>query len=106
MALTEPATLVLTALVGQPHHGYALIAQVEELSEGRTRLSVGTLYGLLDRLSSEGLIALDREERHAGRTRRYYRLTDDGAAALDAEAQRLAHLARAASARLRAARAV
>lgn len=106
MALTEPATLVLTALVGEPRHGYALIAHVEELSEGRTRLSVGTLYGLLDRLSAEGLIALDREERHAGRTRRYYRLTDEGAGALDVEAQRLAQLARAATTRLRAARAV
>ncbi|PWJ54222.1 Transcriptional regulator PadR-like family protein [Quadrisphaera granulorum] len=106
MALTEPAVLVLTALVGESRHGYALISEVQELSGGRVTLSVGTLYGLLDRLTGEGLIARDREEVHAGRTRRYYRLTDDGAAALAAEAERLAQLAAAASGRLRAAGAV
>jgi len=49
-----------------------------------------------------GLVALDREEVHQGRLRRYYRLTEDGSAALDSEAQRLASNARIAAKRLRA----
>jgi DNA-binding PadR family transcriptional regulator len=39
-------------------------------------------------LTEHGLLAVDREEAVAGRLRRYYRLTDDGAA-LDAEVARM-----------------
>ncbi|MGH3501733.1 MAG: PadR family transcriptional regulator, partial [Nocardioidaceae bacterium] len=88
--MTEPAFLVLTALVGESRHGYGIVHEVAELSGGRVRLKVGTLYGVLDRLAADGLVELDREEVRQGRLRRYYRLTDDGAAALDAEAARLA----------------
>lgn len=72
-----------------------------ELSEGRVALKVGTLYGVLDRLVDDGLVAFDREEVHRGRLRRYYRLTEDGSSALGAEAERQAANARAAARRLR-----
>jgi PadR family transcriptional regulator len=71
------------------------------LSSGRVRLKIGTLYGVLDRLVGDGLVTLDREEVQQGRLRRYYRLTQDGSAALEAEAQRQASNARIASKRLR-----
>ena len=61
-----------------------------ELSSGRIQLKVGSLYGALDRLVGDGLVALDREEAWQGRLRRYYRLTDAGRYALDSEARRLA----------------
>lgn len=98
--MTEPAFLTLTALVGVTRHGYGLLAEVRELSEGRVEMKVGTLYGLLDRLVAEGLVGHDREEVHQGRRRRYYCLTDDGRTALEAEVARQAANARAASARL------
>lgn len=100
--LREPTFLILTALARAPQHGYGLITEVAELSGGRTRLRPGTLYGALDRLRDEGLVATEREEVVDGRLRRYYRLTDEGAEVLRAEADRLRRNAAAANARLRA----
>ncbi|RJQ74120.1 PadR family transcriptional regulator [Pseudonocardiaceae bacterium YIM PH 21723] len=98
--MSEQAFLVLTALTKEPLHGYRITQEVEELSGGRVRLRVGTLYGALDRLAADGLIELDREETQDGRLRRYYRLTDSGADLLAAEARRLAANARIATERL------
>jgi DNA-binding PadR family transcriptional regulator len=101
---TEPAFFVLTALVDQPRHGYGIVGEVAELSQGRVQLKVGTLYGVLDRLVGDGLVELDREEVWQGRLRRYYRLTESGTRALTAEAERHATNARIATDRLRATR--
>ena len=100
--LTEPAFFVLAALSDQPRHGYGVIGEVQELSGGRVTLRVGTLYGVLDRLVAEGRVEPDREETHAGRVRRYYRLTGAGHAALEDEVARQEANARAARARLAA----
>ncbi len=104
MGLTEPAFFILTALVGEPRHGYGIVGEVERLSGQRVRLKVGTLYGVLDRLVADGLVELDREEVQQGRLRRYFRLTDAGSRSLAAEAERLAANARIASGRLAALR--
>lgn len=85
----EPTFLVLTALAAQPLHGYGLIQAVAQLSDGDVRLRAGTLYGALDRLTEQGLIEIDHEEAVDGRLRRYYRLSDSGAAALAVQAERL-----------------
>lgn len=98
--LSEQAFLVLTALTDEPRHGYGIVALVSELSQGRVHLSVGTLYGVLDRLAAQGSVARDRDEEHRGRLRRYYRPTPQGADELAVEAQRLADSARLATARL------
>ncbi|MFE4966652.1 PadR family transcriptional regulator [Streptomyces sp. NPDC056660] len=98
--MTPAAFFVLTALADQPRHGYGILREIAELSDGEVQLRVGTLYGVLDRLTADGLIVLDREEVQQGRLRRYYRLTDDGVAALDAEAERMAAGAGAAKRRI------
>lgn len=100
--MTEQAFFILTALVDLPRHGYGIVGEVAELSEGRVDLKVGTLYGVLDRLVGDGLVELDREESHQGRLRRYYRLTDEGRGVLTIEAARQAANARAATHRLEA----
>ncbi|WP_433251237.1 PadR family transcriptional regulator [Streptosporangium sp. CA-135522] len=100
-AMTEPAFLVLTALVDEPRHGYGIVQEVEKLSDGRVELKIGTLYGVLDRLAADEMVALDREEAQQGRLRRYYRLTESGARALEAEAARLAGNVESARRRLR-----
>ncbi|MGV9380129.1 PadR family transcriptional regulator [Nonomuraea sp. NPDC003707] len=92
----------MTALADEPRHGYGIVQEVDRLSDGHVQLKIGTLYGVLDRLSAAGLVELDREEAQNGRLRRYYRLTDDGAKALREEAVRMAATAEAATARLRA----
>jgi DNA-binding PadR family transcriptional regulator len=98
--LREPTFMILTALAPGPLHGYAIIGEVAELSGGRLTLRPGTLYGALDRLGEEGLLEPDHEEVVDGRLRRYYRLSDDGAAVLEHEAARLQHNADAARGRL------
>src|SRR5580698_11310595 len=85
-SMTAQAFFVLTALADGPRHGYGIVREVVELSQGRVKLKIGSLYGVLDRLSADGLIEPDREEAHDGRLRRYYRLTADGRRALAAEA--------------------
>ncbi len=92
--MSEPAYFVLAALLDGPLHGYGIIKKAQEQSDGRVRLAVGTLYGALDRLAGDGLIAADREETVQGRPRRYYRLTEDGHQAVTREALRLEQAAR------------
>jgi PadR family transcriptional regulator, regulatory protein PadR len=98
--MTGQAFFVLTALADGPRHGYGIVSEVAELSQGRVKLKIGSLYGVLDRLAASGLIEPDREEAHDGRLRRYYRLTRDGRAALAEEAQVRADTARVVWARL------
>lgn len=100
--LREPTFLILTALAAKPQHGYGILRDVEEISEGRVTLQAGTLYAALDRLSSDGWVDVDREEVVDGRLRRYYRLTEPGAARLAAEVEKLTAHTRAARQRLRA----
>jgi DNA-binding PadR family transcriptional regulator len=100
--LREPTFLILTALAREPLHGYAVIAEVTALSDGRMTLRPGTLYGALDRLGDDGLVTVDREEVVEGRLRRYYRLTDEGAAVLSAETERMRRNVEAATRRIHA----
>jgi DNA-binding PadR family transcriptional regulator len=92
--MSPPSYFILAALLDGPLHGYGIIKQAVELSDGRVRLTAGTLYGALDRLAEEGLILADRQEVVEGRTRRYYRLTDNGVQALHREAARMEQAAR------------
>jgi DNA-binding PadR family transcriptional regulator len=100
-AMQEATYLILTALAAGSQHGYGIIADVSSISDGRVRLRAGTLYTALDRLKTDGLVVVDREEIAGGRLRRYYRLTPDGAQRLAAEAARLHANATAAMRRLR-----
>jgi DNA-binding PadR family transcriptional regulator len=87
--MQEATFLVLTALAAGSRHGYGIISDVAEISDGRVRLRAGTLYSALDRLRLDGLVSVDREEVVDSRLRRYYRLTPEGARQLAAEATRL-----------------
>lgn len=98
--MQEPTFLILSALAAEPLHGYGVMQSVAELSDGDVRLRAGTLYGALDRLAEQGLIEIDREDAVDGRLRRYYRLTDGGAAALATQADRLRRRAAAAERQL------
>ena len=93
-AMREPTYFVLASLLRGPLHGYAIIKRAEQLSDGRVRLATGTLYTALDRLTADGHVRLVSEETVGGRVRRSYGLTEGGAAALRAEAQRMAEAAR------------
>jgi DNA-binding PadR family transcriptional regulator len=98
--MTGQAFFVLSALADGPRHGYGIVGEVADLSRGRVRLKIGSLYGVLDRLAAEELIEPDREEARDGRLRRYYRLTTRGRRALAEEAQLRVATARVVRARL------
>ena len=86
--------------------GYRMLAaESAELSGGRLKIAAGTLYGILDRLSDQGLVADEGQEIVDGRARRSYRLTGAGEAALATEAERLRAAARIVQSRRPAAKA-
>jgi DNA-binding PadR family transcriptional regulator len=101
LSLREPTFLILTALAAGAQHGYGIMTDVAEISGGRVRLRAGTLYAALNRLATEGLVEVDREEIVDARLRRYYRLTPPGAQRLEAEVERMRSNTTVAARRLR-----
>jgi DNA-binding PadR family transcriptional regulator len=97
--LTEPVLLVLLSLAEQPRHGYSILKDIEQISEGRVVLSTGTLYGALQRLLEKAWIEqFDEEE--SSRDRRAYRLTARGQRVLQQEIERMKHLTKLARLRM------
>lgn len=92
LPLTPPMFQVLVALADGEKHGYAIIKEVHRRTDGKVRLSAGTLYALIRRFVQEGLI-VESDERPDpvldDERRRYYRLSENGRAVAIAEAQRM-----------------
>jgi len=97
--LTESTFLILLALAPGALHGYAIMKEVAALSNGRVKLSTGTLYTALHRLLEDGWIE-PVEAEDAPRGRRAYRLTSTGRTAVREETERLSALALIARRRL------
>jgi DNA-binding PadR family transcriptional regulator len=98
--LTEPVLLILLSLANRPRHGYALMKDIETLSNGRVRLSTGTLYGALRRLLEDDWIVRFEQE-DTSREKQAYTLTPVGRRQLEMELDRMKQLTRTATARLR-----
>ena len=82
--LTEQMFYVLLAL-RRERHGYGIMQAITEMTGGRVSVGAGTLYALLERFEKDGLIRFTRTEEN----RKYYRLTEAGEAALEAEYRRI-----------------
>jgi DNA-binding PadR family transcriptional regulator len=98
---SESALLILLSVAGAPRHGYAILKDVESLSDGRVKLSTGTLYGALKRMLEDGWIEAVEEEA-ASRDRRTYRLTTGGHSVLAMEVERMKRFTHLAGLRLAA----
>jgi DNA-binding PadR family transcriptional regulator len=102
LPLTPAVFHILLALADRECHGYHIMQEVDERTEGRVRLGPGTLYGSIKRLLADGLIE-ETEERPDpemdDQRRRYYRMTDFGFRVASAEADRLARLVKTARSR-------
>ena len=97
--ISEPVLLILLSLAERPRHGYAILQDTQEISDGRVRLSTGTLYGALGRLLEDGWIErFESDDRSRGK--QSYRLTAVGRRNLQAEVSRLKQLARIAGLRV------
>jgi DNA-binding PadR family transcriptional regulator len=99
LPLSPAAFSILLALKDGEKHGYAILREVSEQSDGAVKLLPGTLYNLLKRMLEDGWIE-ELEERPDpeldDERRRYYRLTGLGEKAANLEAERLASLVRTA----------
>ena len=102
--LSEPVLLILMSLADQPRHGYALIKDVEQLSNDRVRLSTGTLYGALRRLLDDAWIERFEQE-DKSREKQAYKLTAAGRRQLQIELDRMNQLVHAGNARMKMAEA-
>ena len=96
--LREATFFILLSMAASPKHGYAIMKDIEILSEGRVKLSTGTLYGAIKRLLDRGWIRrVDRSvEGENTRIRKEYELTDVGRRIFEAELSRLESLVRVA----------
>jgi DNA-binding PadR family transcriptional regulator len=94
LPLPPPVFHILIALGEGEKHGYAVMQEVAERTDGKVRMSPGTLYGSLRRMLDDGLIeeSFRRGTPAEDERRRYYRLTKFGRAVAAAEAERLAAL--------------
>jgi DNA-binding PadR family transcriptional regulator len=95
LPLTSAMFHVLVALADGEKHGYAILKEVNRRSEGKMSLSAGTLYGVIQRLASEGAIAESGERPDPAlddERRRYYRLTPFGRDVAVAEAERMSDM--------------
>ena len=91
LPIREPTFYILLSLSPGPKHGYAIMKEVETLSEGRLKLSTGTLYGAIKRLLDRGWIQRvdDPLPNSTERERKAYNLTEKGRRVLNAEIERL-----------------
>ena len=88
--LTEAFFYILLAL-RKPNHGYGIIQEVEELTNGRVQLGAGTLYGALQSLEKRGWIKIFSED-DSSRKKKEYIITPLGRNAFDKELDRLKEL--------------
>jgi len=98
---------VLLALASGALHGYAIAERVAAESSGALTPRAGSLYRVIARLISEGLLEqneVESEVAHPGLARRYYALTGAGRRVLAEEAHRLKQVAAVAEKRLGLAR--
>ncbi len=89
--------LLLSIVESAPAHGYAIISELEQRSNGAFRLAEGTVYPALYRLEKQGLLESQRAVVD-GRQRRMYTITDKGKAALGEGAKTWRAFARGVSA--------
>jgi DNA-binding PadR family transcriptional regulator len=97
LPLTPHAYQVLLALADGQRHGYGIIREVDDRTDGLVRIRTGTLYTLLQRLFDEQLVTPAdsppptdlADEKKDDERRKYYQLTELGRDVLAAEARRM-----------------
>lgn len=88
--LTEALFYILLAL-RKPNHGYGIIQEIAEMTEGRLNLGPGTLYGAMNVMTTKGWIRLYSEDKES-RKKKEYLITDKGLESFHNEVKRLENL--------------
>lgn len=95
--LTPAVLYILMALSYEEKHGYGIMKQVEEDSEGKISMGPGTLYGSLKRMLDAGLVSEGDKKidpKMDDQRRIYYKITDLGQKALAEELERYQRVVR------------
>jgi DNA-binding PadR family transcriptional regulator len=98
LPLTETSLLILLSLATKPKHGYAILKDIELLTNDRVKMATGTLYSAIRRMLEDGWIERleDDATKDTGRIRKLYRLSRHGQRILEAELLRMNKLVEAA----------
>jgi len=102
LPLTPAIGHILLAVADDARHGYAIMQEIERMTDGAVRMGPGTLYGTIKRMLAAGLIeeTTERPDRETDdERRRYYRATPLGRCVLEEETARMASLVAAARAK-------
>ena len=92
LPLTHVVYHILLSLSAEARHGYGIIKDVGERTQGRLELEAGTLYAAIRRLRNDDLLEEQPAPTGADARRRYYALTPFGREVLQAESERLEEL--------------
>jgi DNA-binding PadR family transcriptional regulator len=95
LPLTPAVFHILLALADRERHGYGIMQEVQERTNGEVKLGPGTLYGAIKRLIADGLIAESDQRPDPAmddERRTYYKLTPFGLKVTQAEVNRLAEM--------------
>ena len=90
ISLTESMYYILISLT-KPNHGYGIMQQVEEMTNGSVVLGPGTLYGALNTLLEKRWIEIFSQDDES-RKKKEYLLTDSGKEVINNEMMRLEEL--------------
>jgi DNA-binding PadR family transcriptional regulator len=71
-------TLLLGILMRRPNYGYRIVQELNELAPSVLRMGEGTVYPVLHRMESRGLLDAHWESTAEGRPRKYYSLNQQG----------------------------
>ena len=88
--LTEAIFYILLA-VRTPNHGYGIIQDISDMTDGRVVLGPGTLYGAINSMLTKGWIRLYSEDKES-RKKKEYLLTSFGRDVFLNEVDRLKEL--------------
>ncbi len=98
LPLTPAVFFTLLALAGGEKHGYAIMQETRNLSDGSVRMGPATLYTTIQRLLEQDFVEEVSGDREADSRRRYYRLTRGGRALVEMELERVEALVKRARA--------
>lgn len=91
LPLSETNLYTLLILLREPRHGYAILKEIEDLSEGRVKPGVGNLYVSLRRLENSGIIERVHNPQQPSR-KKFYHVTELGTQVFVAEYLRLSRI--------------
>lgn len=94
--VSEQVFYILLSLASGSKHGYAILKEIEAISDGALRLSTSTLYSALSRLEDQGFIQRvpAQKDTTPGLPRKVYELTPKGLKLLNLETERIQRMSR------------